>query len=129
MLRVTAGIFGLIYLVASFNMTINFHYCHDNLVAVSFFDSTSCSVDADGKPCKMKCCSDEQIVIEIGDDQFQSSTQVLNLQEVAVVMPMVILTMEETAQVEESSIEPRAGPPDVPRPKLYTLYSSRIFYA
>ena len=128
MLRFLSGIALFFYLVAVSHVSINFHYCCDQLVDVAINKKASCDHQSESAPgCHSKsCCSNSMLF-------FASETHVTNDKTNVMVTDLVSLNCNENLAETvlastERRIDPRAGPPDISVLKLYLLFSSLIHY-
>jgi hypothetical protein len=128
MLRFLAGIALVFYIVTVSHVSINFHYCCDQLVDVAINKKASCDHQSESAPgCHSKsCCANSMLL-------FASETHVANDKTNGMLTDLVSLNCNENlAEVvlasSERRIDPRAGPPDIPVLKLYLLFSSLIHY-
>jgi len=128
MFRFLAGIALVFYIVTVSHVSINFHYCCDQLVDVAINKKASCDHQSESAPgCHSKsCCSNSMLF-------FASETHVTNDKtNVMSVAPVSLSCNENLAEAvftsAERRIDPRAGPPDHPLQKLYLLFSSLLHY-
>ncbi len=128
MLRFLSGIALFFYLVAVSHVSINFHYCCDQLVDVAINKKASCDHQSESAPgCHSKsCCSNSMLF-------FASETHVTNDKTNVMVTDLASLNCNENLAETvfasaERRIDPRAGPPNISVLKLYLLFSSLIHY-
>ncbi|MBL7113166.1 MAG: hypothetical protein ISS19_14615 [Bacteroidales bacterium] len=89
MRKIIHTIFAVILLVSTTGMTINLHYCHEQLIDASLYKSAKhcCDIGENDKPChhgttldKPFHCKDESIIVKLADnflvssDYFESDT-------------------------------------------------------
>jgi len=111
------------YFVASVGATVNFHYCHGELVDFELFgEAESCCE----KACNTGCCSDLTIQIDFDDDHNTNAD--LLLPSASMKMLPVLMSMV-TDQIEQEPIvfNDTEGPPLERRP-LYLLFSQLVTY-
>ena len=128
MLRFLAGIALVFYLVAVSHVSINFHYCCEQLVDVAINKKATCDHQSESAPgCHSKsCCSNSMLF-------FASETHVANDKSTVILTDQLSLSCNENLAETvlastESRIDPRAGPPNISVLKLYLLFSSLIHY-
>ena len=128
MLRFLAGIALVFYIVTVSHVSINFHYCCEQLVDVAINKKATCEHQSESAPgCHSKSCCSNSVLL------FASETHVANDKSNVMSADSVALNCNENLAKAvfasaERRIDPRAGPPDHPLLKLYLLFSSLIHY-
>ena len=129
MIRLFAGILTLIYLVTSSNVTINMHYCCDQLVDVAFYAKADCghgsNESEDGF--KRTSCCDNQSLVFASETHVSSSEKELEYQKVKIGVSDEVSSEVASAQTIQT-YNTRAGPPDNVNRKIYLLNSSFLHY-
>lgn len=128
-MRWTSSIFVLVYLVATFQITIDMRFCGDELIDLSFRQGVQENV-TDDYVCQHDCCSTDFVVIAIEDDQQTcASTQIEK--PIFTVVPFFVVTDTDpnVDLIQEPLLEPRAGPLLSSIPDLYTLYCNYTLYS
>ncbi|MFT7614298.1 MAG: hypothetical protein ACI9J3_003280 [Parvicellaceae bacterium] len=130
--KIIAGIFVLIYLVTSSNVTINLHYCCNNLVDVAINSDAGCGHGPSEKEgfTNHSCCTDDVIVSE--SENHVSSVEDSNL-EVAPVFYLIqpVQRVENLVSPKELRFKnlARAGPKIRSHGPIYLVNSSLVLYA
>jgi len=130
--KIIAGIFVLIYLVTSSNVTINLHYCCDTLVDVAINSNVGCGDDCDDEEGfkNHSCCSDDIIASE--SENHVSSIEDSNLDVNPRFWPIQpVQNVENQVSSKESRINnlARAGPKIGSDRPIYLVNSSLVLYA
>lgn len=101
------------------------HYCHDNLVSVSFFENVSCSGGEDD--CSDKgCCDTEVDVYEISNFQKLNEFQKFDFSPSIIAALISFSDILESTDDDKIHIIDKEGPPLVRR--IYLNNSSLVFY-
>ena len=122
----TIGI--LFYLIAISHVSINFHYCCDQLVDVAVNKEASCGHQSDEAPgCRSKSCCDNSTLF------FDSETHVAN--ENSNLTPINfkiacsdVARSEAILNLTDRQINTRAGPSKYQISKRFLLFSSLLHY-
>jgi len=130
--KIIAGIFVLIYLVTTSNVTINLHYCCDNLVDVAINSNAGCGHDSSEKEgfTNHSCCSDDVIASE--SENHVSSIEDSSLNVNPIFWPVQpVQNVENQVSSKESRINnlARAGPKISSDRPIYLVNSSLVLYA
>ena len=122
----TIGI--LFYLIAISHVSINFHYCCDQLVDVAVNKEASCGHQSDEAPgCRSKSCCDNNTLFFDSETHVASENSNLTPINMEIGCADIAITEAILSSVDRQ-INARAGPPKHHISKRFLLFSTLLHY-
>ena len=122
----TIGI--LFYLIAISHVSINFHYCCDQLVDVAVNKEASCVHQSDEAPgCRSKSCCDNNTLFFDSETHVASENSNVTPINLEIACPDVALA-GAMLNLTDRQINARAGPSKYQISKRFLLFSSLLHY-
>ena len=120
------GVF--LYLIAISHVSINFHYCCDQLVDVAVNKEASCGHQSDHAPgCRSKSCCNSKTLFFDSETHVSSENSNLTLFNLEIAC-FDIAPDEAIFNSIDRQIKARAGPPKHHISKRFLLFSSLLHY-